>query len=89
MPRGWLWRMPLSPAIRHCLNGRICASLPATESATWLSIHEFSLEAAQKGRPMPPTPYYPELADTVAAALQEILSTQADITTTLQKFENV
>jgi ABC-type glycerol-3-phosphate transport system substrate-binding protein len=45
------------------------------------------LEAAKNGRPMPPTPAYPELADTVAAALQEILANKVDIKTTLQKFE--
>jgi hypothetical protein len=37
---------------------------------------------------MPPTPYYPELADTVAAALQEILANQADIEGTMKTFED-
>ncbi|MFN0001408.1 MAG: hypothetical protein ACKVOF_01235 [Pseudohongiellaceae bacterium] len=46
------------------------------------------LEAAQKGRPMPASPAYVELADTVAAALQEIMSTKADIKTTLKKYED-
>lgn len=45
-------------------------------------------EAAQKGRPMPPTPYYGELSDGVAAALQEILANKADIEATLKKFED-
>ena len=46
------------------------------------------LEAAKNGRPMPPTPYYPELADTVSAALQEVLSKQADIPSTMKKYED-
>ena len=46
------------------------------------------LEAAKNGRPMPPTPFYPELADTVAAAVQEILANKADIAGTMKKFED-
>ena len=46
------------------------------------------LDAAQSGRPMPPTPYYPELADTMSAAIQEILSKKADIPATLKRFED-
>lgn len=67
------------------LPGRLSAwAAPEYSSAfyqTWL-------EAARNGRPMPPTPYYPELADTVAAALQEILANQADIEATMKKFED-
>jgi len=69
------------------------AGLPARLS-TWAkpeyssAFYQTWLEAAKNGRPMPPTPYYPELADTVAAALQEILANQADIPTTLKKFED-
>lgn len=46
------------------------------------------LEAARKGRPMPPTVSYPELADTCAACIQEILVTKAPIAETLKKFED-
>ncbi len=67
------------------LPGRLSAwAAPEYSSAfyqTWL-------EAAQNGRPMPPTAYYPELADTVAAALQEILANQADIEATMQQFQD-
>lgn len=67
------------------LPGRLSAwDAPEYQS----DFYKLWLEAAQKGRPMPPTPYYPELADTVAAALQEILANQADIAATLQKFED-
>jgi multiple sugar transport system substrate-binding protein len=68
------------------------AGLPARLSA-WeapelqTDFYQIWLDAAQNGRPMPPTPYYPELADTVAAALQQILSTQSDIANTLAQFE--
>lgn len=41
-------------------------------------------DAVMLGSPMPPTAYYGELADTVAAALQEILVNGADIATTLR-----
>jgi multiple sugar transport system substrate-binding protein len=46
------------------------------------------LEAAKNGRPMPPTPYYAELSDAVAAAIQEVLSKDADIGATMQKTED-
>ncbi|GAK55397.1 hypothetical protein U27_02230 [Candidatus Vecturithrix granuli] len=46
------------------------------------------LEAAKTGRSMPGTGYYGELADTVSAALQEILANQAPIAETLKKFED-
>ena len=46
------------------------------------------LEAAKTGRPMPSTGYYGELSDTVAAALQEILTKEAPIAETLKKFED-
>jgi multiple sugar transport system substrate-binding protein len=65
------------------------ARLSAWEAPEYSSeFYQTWLEAAQNGRPMPPTPYYPELADTVAAALQEILANQADIESTLKKFED-
>jgi ABC-type glycerol-3-phosphate transport system substrate-binding protein len=69
------------------------AGLPARLSA-WAApeyqsdFYNIWLEAAKNGRPMPPTPAYPELADTVAAGLQEILANKADIASTLQKFED-
>ena len=67
------------------LPGRLTAwAAPEYTSAfyqTWL-------EAAKNGRPMPPTPYYPELADTVSAALQEVLSKKADIPSTMKKYED-
>jgi len=69
------------------------AGLPARLSA-W-SAPEFSsafyqtwLEAAKSGRSMPPTPFYPELADTTAAAIQEVLANKADIAATMKKFED-
>ncbi len=66
------------------LPGRLSAwEAPEYSSAfyqTWL-------EAAKNGKPMPPTPYYAELADSVAAAMQEILSKDADVAATLQKTE--
>lgn len=46
------------------------------------------LEAAKNGRPMPPTAHYGDLADTVAACLQEIFATKAPIPETLKKFED-
>ena len=45
-------------------------------------------EAVEKGRPMPPTAHYGELADTVAAALQEILVKDADAAETLKKAQD-
>ena len=44
-------------------------------------------EAARKGRSMPPTAHYEELANTVAAALQEILIKDTPIEATLLKFQ--
>ena len=46
------------------------------------------LKAAKTGSPMPSTGYYGELADTVAAAMQEILVNEAPIAETLQKFQD-
>jgi multiple sugar transport system substrate-binding protein len=63
--------------------------LSAWEAAEYQSdFYQLWLEAARKGRPMPPTPHYPELADTVAAALQDVLVNQGDIAGTLQKYED-
>lgn len=44
-------------------------------------------EAAKHGRPMPSTARYPELGDTVAAAIQEILAQKAPIQATLQRYQ--
>lgn len=44
-------------------------------------------EAARKGRSMPPTAHYEELANTVAAALQEILVKNSPVEATLLKFQ--
>lgn len=44
--------------------------------------------AARNGRPMPPTAHYGDLADTVAACLQEIFAAKAPIPETLKKFED-
>jgi multiple sugar transport system substrate-binding protein len=46
------------------------------------------LSAAKHGMSMPYTAYYGELADTVAACLQEILIKKAPIEATLKKFED-
>ena len=46
------------------------------------------LHAAERGRPMPSTPHYNELADSVGAAIQEILLEHADIPTTLKRAED-
>ncbi len=46
------------------------------------------LDAAKSGRSMPPTPYYAELSDAVAAAIQEVLSKDADIAATMKKTED-
>jgi ABC-type glycerol-3-phosphate transport system substrate-binding protein len=69
------------------------AGLPARQSA-W-RVPEYSspmyqtwLAAARAGRPMPPTPYYPELAATISGALNQILNQKADIPRTLQKAED-
>ena len=45
-------------------------------------------EAASKGRPMPATAFYPELADTTAVAIQEALAgDRDDIPAVLERFE--
>jgi ABC-type glycerol-3-phosphate transport system substrate-binding protein len=68
------------------------AGLPARLSA-WSAPRYSSpfyrtwFQAARQGRPMPPTPYYAELADTVAAALSRILVRKADIADTLAEAE--
>lgn len=46
------------------------------------------LEAAGKGKPMPPTVHYPELADTAAACLQEILVMEQSVEDTLTRFQD-
>lgn len=46
------------------------------------------LKAAKHGKSMPYTAYHGELADTVAACLQEILIKKTPIEATLKKFEN-
>jgi multiple sugar transport system substrate-binding protein len=67
------------------LPGRLSAwEAPEYSSAfyqTWL-------EAAQNGRPMPPTPYYAELSDAVAAAIQQALSTDGDIQAIMKSTED-
>lgn len=50
--------------------------------------YQIWLEAAKTGRSMPSTGYYGELADTVSAALQEILASEKPIAETLQKFQD-
>jgi len=68
------------------------AGLPARLSA-WnhpgyqTNFYQTWFEAAKKGRSMPATAHYEELANTVAAALQEILIKNAPIETTLMKFQ--
>jgi ABC-type glycerol-3-phosphate transport system substrate-binding protein len=68
------------------------AGLPARLS-TWgrpeyqTNFYQIWFEAARKGRSMPPTAHYEELANTVAAALQEILIKNAPIEETLMKFQ--
>jgi len=44
--------------------------------------------AAEKGRSMPATPHYNELADGIAAAIQEILLQDTDVTETLKRAED-
>jgi multiple sugar transport system substrate-binding protein len=68
------------------------AGLPARLS-TWerpeyqTDFYQTWFEAAKKGRSMPPTAHYEELANIVAAALQEILIKNAPIDATLLKFQ--
>ncbi|MCS7220440.1 MAG: extracellular solute-binding protein [Anaerolineae bacterium] len=50
--------------------------------------YQIWLEAAKNGRPMPPTAYYPELADTVSAAVQEVVTKKGEVEATLKKFED-
>jgi len=45
-------------------------------------------QAAEAGRPMPDTPNYNNLADSVAAALQEVILKQADPAQTLQRYQD-
>jgi ABC-type glycerol-3-phosphate transport system substrate-binding protein len=49
--------------------------------------YQIWLQAAKNGRPMPPTAYYPELADTVAAAVQEVITKRGNVAEILKKFE--
>ena len=44
--------------------------------------------AAEKGRPMPATPHYNELADSIAAAIQEIILQHADVADMLKRAED-
>ncbi len=46
------------------------------------------LAAAESGRPMPPTAHYGDLADTVAACLQQIFALGDPIPETLQQFQD-
>lgn len=69
------------------------AGLPIRASA-WqrpeyqTSFYRVWQDAIERGRGMPPTAHYGELADTVAAALQEILARNADIESTLRRFQD-
>lgn len=45
-------------------------------------------QVADHGRPMPSTRYYGQLSDTVAAALQEIVTKRGDVRATLGKYED-
>jgi ABC-type glycerol-3-phosphate transport system substrate-binding protein len=69
------------------------AGLPARLTA-WAApeystdMYNLWLETAKGGRGVPATPYYPELADAVAAAIQEVLSKNADIEATMKKTED-
>jgi ABC-type glycerol-3-phosphate transport system substrate-binding protein len=84
--------------IEYILQPEKLATFPDAGLPTRLSLwekpefqtpfYEIWLEAAKTGRPMPSTGYYGELADTVAAAMQEILANQAPIAETLQKFQD-
>jgi ABC-type glycerol-3-phosphate transport system substrate-binding protein len=51
-------------------------------------VYKLWLETAKAGRGVPATPYYPELADAVAAAIQEVLSKNADVEATMKKTED-
>ena len=45
-------------------------------------------EAAEAGRPMPNTPHYYDLADTVASALQEVILKGAEPAATLKRYQD-
>jgi len=45
-------------------------------------------EAAEAGRPMPSTPHYYDLADTVASALQEVILKRVDPAATLKRYQD-
>jgi len=53
------------------------------------SFYQIWFQAMVKGQSMPPTAHYEELANTVAAALQEILVKDSPVESTLQKFQDV
>jgi maltose-binding protein MalE len=75
------------------LKGYPDAGLPGRLSA-WAApeyssdFYQLWLKAAKGGRSMPATAYYAELGDAVAAALQDVLSKDADIQATLKKTED-
>jgi multiple sugar transport system substrate-binding protein len=87
------WKLMLTMYKAENLKTYPDAGLPARLSA-WdapeysSAFYKTWLDAAKSGKPMPPTAFYPELADTMAAAIQEILSKQADIATTLKKYDD-
>jgi ABC-type glycerol-3-phosphate transport system substrate-binding protein len=87
------WKLMMTMYKAENLKTYPDAGLPARLSA-WdapeysSAFYKTWLEAAQNGKPMPPTPFYPELADTTAAAIQEILSKQSDIASTLKKYDD-
>jgi multiple sugar transport system substrate-binding protein len=68
------------------------AGLPARMSA-WKSpelssdFYQNWLAATRDGRPMPATPYYDELVNTLSAALERVLNQKAEIVATLKKAE--
>jgi multiple sugar transport system substrate-binding protein len=69
------------------------AGLPARQSeyqqpAYSSEFYQRWREIAEHGRGMPPTPYYSQLADTVAAALQEIIGKTGDVKKTLGRYED-
>ncbi len=87
------WKLMMTVFKAENLKTYPDAGLPARLSA-WeapeysSAFYQTWLEAAKNGKPMPPTAYYAELADTMAAAIQEIMSKQADIPATLKKFDD-
>ncbi len=68
------------------------AGLPATQS-TWqkpeyqTEFYQIWYQAVKTGRSMPPTAHYEELANTIAAALQEIIINEQSIPSTLASFQ--